>query len=43
MRERIAGWLLCGPLGHAWAGVADVAAALLAARREARARRRAYR
>jgi hypothetical protein len=40
MRRRIAAWLVCGPVGHALAGVGDVAAALLAARRE-RSRRRA--
>jgi hypothetical protein len=39
MLRRLAAWLVCGPLGHAAAGVADVAAALWAARRE-RARRR---
>jgi hypothetical protein len=39
MRRRLAAWLICGPLGHAWAGVADFAAALAAVRRE-RARRR---
>jgi hypothetical protein len=36
MRRRFAAWLVCGPLGHAWAGVADVAAALAAARRARR-------
>jgi hypothetical protein len=37
--RRLAAWIVCGPLGHAWAGAADVAAALLEARR-ARVRRR---
>jgi hypothetical protein len=23
MRRRFAAWLVCGPLGHLWAGVAD--------------------
>jgi len=38
--RRVAAWIVCGPLGHAWAGVADVAAAVLAARRASARRRR---
>jgi hypothetical protein len=40
MRDRLAGWLICGPLGHAWAGVADLVEAVAGARRAARAARR---
>jgi hypothetical protein len=41
MVRRLAAWLVCGPLGHAVAGVADVVALVWAARRErARQRRR---
>ena len=43
MRDRLTGWLICGPLGHAWAGVADLVEAVAGARRAARRRARSGR